>query len=155
MPRIRTIKPEHWGDAELPNISMQAHLLWIGMWNFSDDKGVIDADPLLLKSNIFPRRKDIRIKEINAWLDQLVKVRFIVPLEFENKSYYITRTFNAHQRIDEPKPSKIPIKAINLALNGLHSENVPGTILPVLDSTVLESNGEGNGPPTDFLKKNK
>lgn len=118
------------------------------MWNFSDDKGVIDADPFLLRSNIFPRRtSDIRIKEINTWLDQLVKARFIVPLEFENKSYYITRTFNTHQRIDEPKPSKIPIKVISHALNGLHSENVPGTIPAVLDSNVQESKSSGVSPP--------
>ena len=153
MPRIRTVKPEHWDDKELPNISLPAHLLWIGMWNFSDDKGVIEADPILIKSNVFPRRTDIRLKQIRQWLDQLVKARFVVPFKFDNESYYISRTFDAHQRIDKPQPSKIPQQVIDGALSGLNSENVPGTILPVLDSKVKESSGESGASPPGFFKK--
>jgi hypothetical protein len=155
MPRIRTIKPEHWGDHELPNISLQAHLLWIGMWNFSDDKGVIENDPVKIKSDVFPRRTDIRQKQILLWLDQLVKARFIVPLQYANKSYYIHRTFDIHQRIDKPQSSRIPDEVIDHTLAPFNSKNVPGTIPAVLYSSVQESNGEGNGPPTEFSKKNK
>lgn len=153
MPRIRTVKPDHWNDKELPNISLPAHLMWIGMWNFSDDKGVIEADPLLIKSNVFPRRTDIRLKQIHLWLDQLVKARFIVPFKYANESYYVHRTFETHQRIDKPQPSKIPEQAIENALATLNSENVTGMIPPVLDSKVKESSGESSPPPV-FLKKN-
>ena len=116
MPRIRSVKPEHWNDKELPNISLPAHLLWIGMWNFSDDAGVIEADPLLIRSQVFPRRTDIRTDQIEQWLGQLVKARFIVHLEYHGSVYYIHRTFSTHQKIEKPKPSKIPKEVIDSAL---------------------------------------
>lgn len=142
MARIRTIKPTHWSDKELPKISLQAHLLWIATWNFSDDRGIFEADPLLIKSNIFPRRTDIRVDQINIWLGQLVKARFIIPFEFDGEGYYISRTFEAHQRIDKPQPSKIPVEAILEAFQE-YSKNVPGTVVPVEYSIVEESNGSG------------
>lgn len=153
MPRIRSIKPEHWGDRELPNISLQAQLLWIGMWNFSDDKGVIENNPVKIKSDVFPRRTDIRQKQILLWLDQLVKARYIVPFEFDNVSYYLHRTFDIHQRIDKPQPSKIPDEVIKDTLDRFYSENVPGTVLSVLDRKVKESNGVDVAPAPPVLKK--
>ena len=42
MPRIRTVKPEHWSDKQLSEITLPAHLFWIGTWNFSDDEGVFE-----------------------------------------------------------------------------------------------------------------
>jgi len=108
MARIRSVKPEHWNDKELPNISLQAHLLWIGMWNFSDDDGILEADPLLIRSQVFPRRVDIRTEQMDQWLGQLVKARFVIPFEYNGSGYYIHRTFKAHQKMDKRKPSKIP-----------------------------------------------
>jgi hypothetical protein len=112
MPRIRTVKPEHWNDKELSKISFQAHLFWIGTWNFSDDEGVFEDDVNLLKSQIFPRRTDVRVEQVTQWLDQLVKARFIIPFVFNNQGYYIHRTFKIHQKIDRPQPSKIPENVI-------------------------------------------
>lgn len=126
MPRIRTIKPEHWGDKELPTISMQAHLLWIGMWNFSDDRGCIDSDPFFIKSQIFPRRTELRVEQIKQWLDQLVNARFIIPFVYESVGYYIHRTFEVHQRLEKPQPSKIPADVIAPLVG--ESGNVRGTL---------------------------
>lgn len=112
MARIRTIKPQHWDDRRLPEVSLQAHLLWIASWNFSDDKGIFEADPILIKSKAFPRRTDIRIEQVSQWLDQLVKARFIVPFNYNDESYYVSRTFETHQKIDKPQPSKIPSEII-------------------------------------------
>jgi hypothetical protein len=129
MPRIRTVKPEHWNDKELVNISLQAHLLWIALWNFSDDEGVFENDSNLIRSQVFPRRADIRLEQITEWLGQLVKARFIVPFEYKNESYYIHRTFKTHQRIDKPQPSKIPSEII-LRLISESSRNDQGSIPP-------------------------
>lgn len=151
MPRIRTIKPEHWNDRELPNISLQAHLLWIGMWNFSDDKGIIDADTLLMKSQIFPRRTEIRTADIDQWIGQLVKARFIIPFTHEGQGYYIHRTFDIHQRIDKPQPSKFDENFIKKVF--LDSKNVPRTLPPVLEGKGKESKG-GERPPAIGLVLN-
>lgn len=107
MPRIRSIKPEHWNDKFLPNISIGAHLLWIGMWNFSDDKGIIETDPYLLKSNIFPRRKEVKPVQIDRWVKELIKFGFVIPFKHKDTQYVIHRTFDVHQKIDKPQPSKV------------------------------------------------
>ena len=112
MARIRSIKPEHWNDKELANLPLPAHLLWIGMWNFSDDAGIIEADPLLIRSQVFPRRTDIRTEQMEQWLGQLVKARFVIPFEYNGSGYYIHRTFSTHQKIEKPKVSKIPNEVI-------------------------------------------
>lgn len=125
MARIRTVKPQHWSDKELPNISLQAHLLWIGIWNFSDDKGIIEADPFLIRSQVFPRRKDIRVEQVSQWLDQLVKARFLIPFEYNNESYFISRTFETHQKIDKPQPSKIPSDTIRRIFDERSSNDRP------------------------------
>lgn len=144
MPRIRTIKPTHWTDRELPKISLQAHLLWLASWNFSDDDGVFEGDPLLLKSQIFPRRTDIRVEQISQWLDQLVKARFIIPFTYNGESYYISRTFKTHQRIDKPQPGAIPFNELEKVFQE-YSKNVLGTLKPVLDSTVGDRSGSVDG----------
>ena len=138
MPRIRTVKPDHWNDAELVNISLGAHLLWIGSWNFSDDEGIFENDPLLLKSQVFPRRTDVRLEQVSQWLDQLVKARYIIPFEYEKKGYYIHRTFKTHQKIDKPHSSKIPYKVLK-TIEG-YSTNVRRTFdaSRVVESRVKE-----------------
>lgn len=139
MARIRTIKPQHVTDKELPKISLQAHLLWVLNWCFSDDEGVFENDPLLIKSNIFPRRTDIRVEQISQWLGQLEKARYIIPFTHDGESYYINRTFKTHQRIDRPQPSKIPSEII-LRVIDEHSTNVRPCI--VEDSKGKDSSGD-------------
>lgn len=162
MPRIRTVKPEHWNDKQLPSISLQAHLLWIGTWNFSDDKGIFENDPLLIKSQIFPRRTDVRVDQVESWLGQLVKARYIVPFTHNGEGYFISRTFGTHQRIDKPQPSRIPDEALKSALKQVteHSKNIPRTVeersslySSVEYSSVKESSGgAGKPPPEKFFK---
>ena len=50
MARIRTIKPQFWDDLKIGRLSRDARLLYIGLWNFADDLGVVIADPVWLKS---------------------------------------------------------------------------------------------------------
>lgn len=122
MARIRTIKPQHWSDKELSKICLHAHLLWIGLWNFSDDEGVFENDHLLIRSQIFPRRTDVRMEQVSQWIDQLVTARFIVPFTHDGIGYYLHRTFKTHQKIDRPQPSKIPADVIRRII-AEHSTN--------------------------------
>lgn len=138
MARIRTIKPQHVNDKELPTITLQAHLLWVLSWCFSDDEGVFENDPLLIKSQIFPRRTDIRAADITQWLDQLVKARYIIPFEFNAEGYYLHRTFKTHQKIDRPQPSKIPSDIIQRLIVE-YSSNVRHCIGEESNSNVKES----------------
>lgn len=124
MPRIRTIKPQHWNDRELPNISMQAHLLWLSMWNFADDTGVIENDLHLIKSQSFPRRQDIDPAALQGWINELLQYRFILSFSYDNVPFFLIRTFSEHQKIDKPQPSKIPADVIR----GILAEHSPNTL---------------------------
>lgn len=149
MARIRTIKPSHVNDKELPNLSLQAHLLWVLSWCFSDDEGVLENDPLLIKSQLFPRRTDIRIEQIKEWIDQLIKARYIIPFTHNGEGYLLHRTFKTHQKIDRAQESKIPIEVIRRTLDD-HSTNVRpciGEYSIVEDSSVLSADA-----PKKFIK---
>lgn len=143
MPRIRTIKPQHCSDKNLPSITLQAHLLWILSWCFSDDEGVIENDPLLLKSQIFPRRTDIRVEQIQQWIDQLIKARYIIPFTHEGEGYLLHRTFKVHQKIDRPQPSKIPSNIIRRLFD---EDSTTIRVCIVEESIVEESIVVGNPP---------
>ena len=101
MARIRTIKPEYWDDERVGKLPIPARLLFIGTWNFADDFGVIKASPPLLRSQIFPYDEKLRSQEIKKWLDELVNLDMLVPLEFEGSDYYIIRHFKEHQVLDK------------------------------------------------------
>lgn len=116
MSKARQIKHEHTADKELPNISLQAHLLWILLWSFSDDEGVFENDIDLIRSQVFPRRKDVNNSDIKQWLKQLEAVKFILPFEYNGVHYYINRTFKKHQNIAAPEVSKIPSDKIKSVL---------------------------------------
>lgn len=161
MARIRTIKPEHWNDKKLAEISLQAHLLWIALWNFSDDEGIIEADLNLIRSQVFPRRTDIRTEQVEQWIGQLVKARFVILFTYNGGDYLIHRTFKTHQKIDKPKASKIPKAFIDNVIKHYQepfddsSTTPPRTTDessgPVEESSVEEGRGEeSKGPPPVF-----
>lgn len=115
MPRIRTIVPEFWEDERFTDVSLSAWLLYIGMKNFADDEGVILANPVLIKSKVFPLREDIRKQQVSGWLQELVRNSILVPFDYENKSYYVM-DFSS-ERIDKPQKSKIPAEVIENVLS--------------------------------------
>jgi len=100
MSRIRTIKPDFWEDEKIGTLKMGCRLFFIGLWNQADDLGVFRNNPSVLKAKIFPFDDDLRISEIQCWLDALSKARMIVPISNNGESYYVIRTFRSHQRID-------------------------------------------------------
>jgi hypothetical protein len=110
MPRIRTIKPDFWDDKKVASLDMPARLLFIGMWNFADDYGTIEADPSWIKTRIFPRDEKLRTSDVQSWLDALVKARMIEPFQYNDEAFYNIRTFKSHQRIDKPSKPSIPLE---------------------------------------------
>lgn len=144
MARIRSIKPGFWDDEKLPRISLQANLIFIGIWNFCDDSGVIQRNHSWIKSKLFPARDDIRNNDVKIWIDELVQARMLVPFDYENEGYYVVRTWKIHQKIDKPQPSKIPEALISEVRS--NSENVTRTIAEEspLDRIGREEERKGN-----------
>ena len=107
MARIRTIKPSFWEDEKIARLPRACRLFYIGMWNQADDMGVIRGNPALLKSAIFPYDEDLRVSEVQKWIDALVNARMLIPITYKSESYYIIRTFRSHQKFDARYPNFI------------------------------------------------
>jgi hypothetical protein len=105
MARKRMIDPEFWSDEEIGKWSRSARLLYIGLWNFSDDCGRFKASLGLLKGQIFPYDdpKSLKIEKLKEEVSNK-----IVWYEVNGLQYGYLRNFNKHQRIDRPQPSKLP-----------------------------------------------
>ena len=99
MARIRTIKPEFWEDENLAKLPVHARLLFIGTWNFADDNGALLANPVLMKSHIFPY-EDIGISTISEWIDMLVENGMLIRTTYNGKDYLVIRKFLIHQKIN-------------------------------------------------------
>jgi hypothetical protein len=120
MARSRRIKPEFWSDEKLARLSLQARLLYIGLWNTSDDAGATRGHPLWLKSRIFPYDR-ISTTQIRRWLQDLVSLGRILPYTVKGEQYYFIPGLLKHQKIQHPSPAKSPApprQACDLFMSG-------------------------------------
>jgi len=112
MARIRTIKPEYWQDEKIGKLSMPARLLFIGMWNFSDDAGVVRGNPVFLRSQIFPY-DDITKEQMESWLSEIENQQLIITFVANDESFYEIKNFLKHQLINRPSKNKNPKRVKN------------------------------------------
>lgn len=54
MARIRTVKPDLFSDEKLARVSLQARLLYIGLFTEADDQGRLYASAKRLAGALFP-----------------------------------------------------------------------------------------------------
>ena len=106
MARIRTIKPEFWTSGQVLECSTNARLMFIGLWNFSDDEGRHPYRPKQIKAQIFPS-DDLSEKDILGMLLELSKNGLITTYTIDNEQYLLINGWH-HQRIDKPQPAKYP-----------------------------------------------
>lgn len=109
MARIRTIKPKFWDDIKIGRLPRDARLLFIGLWTFADDLGVVIADPLWLKAKIFPYDQ-LQLQQLEAWLKVLEETGFISHLTVKSESFYYLPTFSRHQIINKPNFEDVNIR---------------------------------------------
>lgn len=106
MARIRTIKPQFWDDVKIARISRDARLLYIAMWTFSDDYGVVIGDSLWLKSKVFPY-DHIQVQQFDKWLNELVSNGFICLLSHDGERFIYLPNFTRHQVINRPNTTDV------------------------------------------------
>lgn len=131
MARIRSIKPDFWCSEQVIGLSRDARLLFIGLWNFADDKGRIKWSPLTIKAQIFPA-DNLSGDDVENLLSEIVRGSLLE--RYENGSQmYAQITGWHHQRIDRPQPAKYPgllDSGSILVPFGERSENDLGTFAP-------------------------
>lgn len=106
MARIRTIKPEFWKHENLSELPEATHMLAAALLNHADDEGFFNANPGLVRAECSPLREpSVSIQES---LSLLTEVGYIRLGDGEDgKRYGWIVTFDDHQRVNRPTPSKI------------------------------------------------
>ena len=140
---IRTIKPEFWEDEKLAKLPVYARLLFIGTWNFADDNGVLLANPVLMKSHIFPY-EDIGISTISEWIDMLVENGMLIRTTYNGKDYLVIRKFLIHQKINRKSIRiNIPLPVVLQVIDEYNSTH------GVLTEPSLQEREQGIGKRND------
>ena len=109
MARIRTIKPDFWGDFRLAQeLSRDVRLFYIALWNQADDEGRFLAHPRRLLGAVFPYDEDISAADIREWLEMLALTGRLTMYEVDGEPYAQLTKFPTHQKINRPQASRIP-----------------------------------------------
>lgn len=106
MARIRTIKPEFWTSEQIMECSPMARLLFIGLWNFCDDRGVHPVAYKTLKAEVFPA-DDILSSDVERMVSELVSIGLLVVFEAEGRKWWYVTGWR-HQLINRPSKSRYP-----------------------------------------------
>jgi len=107
MARSRIVRPEFWSDEKISSLSLLARLIYIGMWNFSDDFGVVKGSPVWLKSQIFPYDK-IQTPLIIRTLNELQTLGRIISFSSNGEQFFYLPYFRRHQVINRPSKTRNP-----------------------------------------------
>jgi len=100
MARIRSIKPEFWTSEQVMDLSPNARLMFIGLWNFCDDAGIHPASTKRLKAEICPA-DDVRSEDVRRMIDECINVGLLSEYEVDGEAFWIVTGWH-HQKIDQP-----------------------------------------------------
>lgn len=118
------VKPEFWDDEILAqSTSRDTRLLFIGMWNQSDDYGSVKGNAVWLKSKIFPYDA-IKPETFQKWLDELEKGKWILPYVVAGANYFYIRAFTKHQVINRPSKQRNPEPPPEIIEDSLNTHGV-------------------------------
>ncbi len=117
MSRIRSIHPGLWTDVEFVAMTPFARLLYIGIWNECDDKGIFAWSPLQLKMRILPADNI----DASALLAEIEAAGSVRRYEIDGKAYGVVKNFAKFQRPKKPN-DLYPAPSEALAFAGRSSE---------------------------------
>lgn len=106
MARIRTIKPEFWTSAQVIECSPMTRLLFVGLWNFCDDRGRHPASAKQCKAEVFPA-DDISTDDVRRMIEELAANGLIRLYSVDGVEYLLVTGWH-HQRIDKPQQARYP-----------------------------------------------
>ena len=134
MARSRMIKPEFWDDEKLGmKTSLQARLIFIGLWNHSDDYGVVKGNPTWLKNHILPYEDSLSAHAFKKWLSELENIRCIIPFDHEGENFFYIKSFTKYQAINRPSKQRNPAPPDNILEDSVNAHGV------LIDETETET----------------
>ena len=108
------IKPDFWSDGNIAKLSNNAKLLFIAMWNFADDVGVLENSNRKILGNVFPFDESITEKHIEKWKQELILRKLLKILIHKENEYLHIINFLKHQKIDKQKNFHLRINYIQM-----------------------------------------
>lgn len=105
MARKRMIDPKFWQDDKMMSLTPMHRLLFIGIWNFSDDVGIHKNSNSMLKAEVFPC-DDITVVKVGELKDELIQQQLIVPFNSEGIELFYVKNWRIYQYIQKSVPSK-------------------------------------------------
>lgn len=84
-----------------------ARLLFIGMWNFCDDRGVHPVAYKTLKAEVFPA-DDVTASQVEQWVGEMIEQSLLETFHDDSGRAWWHVTGWHHQRIDRPSKTRYP-----------------------------------------------
>ena len=108
MARKRMVDPNIWQSEDFSKLSTLAKLVFIGLFSLADDEGRGRANPMYLKSSLFPYNEDMRSADIEKTLSEISSNMSVVFYSCNGSNYYSLLSWYNFQRIDKPTSSQLP-----------------------------------------------
>ena len=146
MARNRMIKPDFWSSSTLNSVSRDARLTFIGVWNFCDDYGFCLRSSRALLGDIYPYDKTVTEAKLNTWINELIEVKLLIPVDYSKKSLLFVKGWGEHQKVvNKSKRSFI------------HTDDLEEVIKDYLESheTLIRNYLESHSPKKKEKEKEK
>ena len=108
MARKRMIDPNIWQSEDFGKLSNLAKIVFIGLFSLADDEGRGRANPMYLKSTLFPYNEGMRSADIEKALSEISSNMSVIFYSCDGSNYYSLLSWNTFQKIDKATDSKIP-----------------------------------------------
>ncbi len=123
MARNRMIKPDFWTSKTLMRVSRDSRLMFIGLWNFADDYGILENSNRRILGDLFPYDEQVSDKDIQKWKDELVKEGLLLKIEWQNHHFLFIRSWEEHQKVAHRSRETIPVGVIQETLTRYSRES--------------------------------
>ena len=105
MARKRMIDPKFWSDDKIIELDDKAKLLFIGLWNFSDDVGIHRYNEKTIKAEIFPI-DEITPAKVKKIVDILIESGLLIKWkDDEYGELLFIKGWYTYQYLKKPTPS--------------------------------------------------
>lgn len=108
MARIRSIKPEIRRSLVVSSWPYPVRWTFVGLPGYLDDEGRGHDDTRLIKSELYPLDDDMTSRKLEHHLQQIAANGPLCRYEVDGRRYLHVTTWNEHQRVNRPSPSRIP-----------------------------------------------
>lgn len=107
MARKRMIDPNFWQSEEVSRMSVFARLLFLGLVSNADDEGRGRANPVYLRSTVFPY-DDLEADKVAEALAEISRHTSTLVYEVDGNHFFCLRSWRRWQKLDRPQKSVLP-----------------------------------------------